>query len=84
MSFLANSSRKAKAAVRRTVQSILDKIGLKDQKLSCIKPEDVEKVGAVLKEAQYKAGPAYLAELKLMMIKGVDGGANNMIEFKPK
>ena len=29
----------------------------------------MEKVGAVLKGAQYKAGPTYLAELKLMLIE---------------
>ena len=54
------------------MQSILDKVGTTGKRAACIKPEDVEKVGAVLKEAQYKAGTTYLAELKLMLVE--DGG----------
>lgn len=47
-------------------------MGAEGKRAFCIKPDDVEKVGAVLKEAQYKAGTTYLAELKLMLIE--DGG----------
>ena len=68
-SFLANSSRKAKASIRRTVQNILDKVGGERKRHACITLDDVEKVGAVLKEAQYKAGPTYLAELQLMLVE---------------
>ena len=66
--YYANSSRKAKASVRKTVEGILDGLGAWG-KPCCWSPETLEQVGAVLKESKYKAGHAYLSEYKQLLIE---------------
>ena len=66
--YYANSSRKAKASVRKTVEGILDGLGVWG-KTDCWLPQTLEQVGAVLKESNYKAGCAYLSEYKQLLIE---------------
>ena len=66
--YYANSSRKAKASVRKTVEGILDGLGVWGGP-DCWLPQTLEQVGAVLKESNYKAGGAYLSEYKQLLIE---------------
>ena len=66
--YYANSSRRARASVRRTVDKILFNLGVKGG-TTCWSPETLEQVGAVLKSSEYKAGVTYLSEYKIMAIE---------------
>ena len=66
--YYANSSRKARASIRKTVEKILENLGLKhkEQRWSC---NAMEQLGTVLRDSDYKAGVAYLTEYKHMLIE---------------
>ena len=66
--YYANSSRKAKASIRRTVNKILANLGVKGLR-ECWSVHVLEQVGAVLRSSEYKAGVTYLAEYKNMLIE---------------
>eukprot|EP00913_Durusdinium_trenchii_P003850 g3564.t1 len=66
--YYANSSRRAKASVRKTVNKILLNLGTKGTAEQWSE-ETLERVGAVLKKADYKAGVTYLSEYKQMLIE---------------
>ena len=66
--YYANSSRRARASVRKTVDKILLNLGVKGSN-ECWTPETLEQVGAVLKSSEYKAGVTYLSEYKIMAIE---------------
>ena len=66
--FTASSSRKSKEAVRSTVEKVFV-AAAKDGKALPATPEKIKLLGAVLKEAQYKAGGNYLGEYKLVAIE---------------
>ena len=66
--YYANSSRRAKMSVRRTIENILRSLGVRG-KDSCWSLETLEQVGAVLKESNYKAGVTYLSEYKQLLIE---------------
>ena len=68
MAYYANSSRKAKASIRKTVNKILNNLGVKGTN-ECWTVEVLEQVGAVLRSSEYKAGVTYLAEYKNMLIE---------------
>lgn len=66
--YYANSSRRARASIRKTVEKILENLGLrhKEQRWSC---NAMEQLGTVLRDSDYKAGVAYLTEYKHMLIE---------------
>ena len=66
--YYANSSRRAKASIRRTVNKILVNLGVKGLQ-ECWSVHVLEQVGAVLRSSEYKAGVTYLAEYKNMLIE---------------
>ena len=66
--YYANSSRKARASIRKTVEKILENLGLKGKE-DCWSRNAMEQVGMVLKDSDYRAGVAYLAEYKHMLIE---------------
>ena len=68
MAYYANSSRKAKASIRKTVNKILNNLGVKGTN-ECWSVEVLEQLGAVLRSSEYKAGVTYLAEYKNMLIE---------------
>ena len=66
--FSAESSRKSKVAMRRTVRSLLREARPKDE----VVPATVERLkllGGILKGAKYKAANVYLGEYKLMHVE---------------
>ena len=66
--YYANSSRRARASIRKTVEKILENLGAKErgQLWSC---NTMEQLGTVLRDSDYKAGVAYLNEYKHMLIE---------------
>lgn len=71
--YYANSSRRARISIRKTVDKILENLGAKGSS-RCWTVEVLEQVGAVLKSSEYKAGVTYLAEYKNMLIEAKHRG----------
>ena len=65
--FSSNTSRKSKAAIRKTISEIL----LKDEGKGPLPPDEdkLKDLAGILKEAKYKAASIYLGEYKLMAIE---------------